>query len=262
MTPIKKLFPKRTAAKSSKPGGMGEKIPRHVAIIMDGNGRWAKSRNKPRTEGHKIGAKRVSEITEAAMRSGVEFLTLFAFSSENWNRPKSEIDALMNLLVISIKTHGKKLVKDRVRFRAIGNVSALPKKCLNAIEKLEEKTKNFDGRNLVLALNYGARDELVRAVRKISNSAKIGEIDPNKIEWEDVARNLDTADIPDPDLLIRTSGEMRLSNYLLMQSAYAELYFTDVCWPDFTAEEFSKALKEYGRRERRYGLTGEQILER
>lgn len=227
--------------------------PRHVAIIMDGNGRWAKSRGLPRLMGHKKGAQVVREIFETAARMGVEYLTLYAFSSENWNRPKSEVNALMNLLVSTIKKYSKEFEKNQIRFHTIGDISKLPEDCFKALQMLKEKTRAFTKSNLVLALNYGSRDELLRAIANIS---KKGIENPT---WQDVADNLDTAGIPDPDFMIRTSGEMRLSNYLLLQAAYAELYFTDVLWPDFNKDEFKKALDEYAKRERRYGLTTEQL---
>lgn len=228
-------------------------LPRHVAIIMDGNGRWAKARGLPRLMGHKKGAEVVREILQAAAQAGVEFLTLYAFSSENWNRPKSEVDSLMKLLLSAIKKYSKDFVKNEIRLRTIGDISKLPQNCVEALEDLKQKTQNFTKSNLVLALNYGSRDELLRAIAKMSQK---GIANPT---WADLAQNLDTFGIPDPDFVIRTSGEMRLSNYLLLQAAYAELYFTDVLWPDFDKKEFQKALNEYAKRERRYGLTTEQL---
>ncbi|MBR4597217.1 MAG: di-trans,poly-cis-decaprenylcistransferase [Opitutales bacterium] len=236
---------------SHKSSGALPAAPRHVAIIMDGNGRWAKSRGLPRIMGHREGARRVLDVFEAAAKSGVEFLTLYAFSSENWNRPKTEVKALMKLLMASLKKYGKMFLEKEVRFRTIGDISALPEDCRGEIEKLEQSTRRFTKSNLVLALNYGSRGELVRAVNKIGKSSNI--------TWEDIQKNLDTADIPDPDIIIRTSGEMRLSNFLLLQAAYSELYFAGVYWPDFGAKEFEKAMREYAKRERRYGLTTEQL---
>lgn len=235
--------PKKIAVRGS--------IPRHVAIIMDGNGRWAKERGLSRVSGHKEGAKRVLEVFEAAAKGGIEYLTLYAFSSENWNRPKLEVKALMKLLLASLKKYGKLFIEKEVRFLTIGDISALPKDCQDALNSLKKQTENFAKSNLVLALNYGSRDELVRAVNKIEKKGNVC--------WKDIAENLDTAGIPDPDLIIRTSGEMRLSNYLLLQSAYSELYFTNVYWPDFNAGQLEKALCEYAKRERRYGFTTEQL---
>lgn len=237
----------------SKPTATGAALPRHVAIIMDGNGRWAKSKGLPRLMGHERGAQVVRKIFKFAAQKGIEFLTLYAFSSENWNRPKSEVSALMKLLVKTVKKYSGEFEKNEIRFRTIGDISKLPAECVEALESLKKKTQSFTKSNLVLALNYGSRDELLRAISKMN---KKGIANP---AWEDVAANLDTAEIPDPDFLIRTSGEMRLSNYLLLQAAYAELYFTDVLWPDFDEAEFQKALDEYAKRERRYGLTTEQL---
>lgn len=236
-----------TPKKSAKCGV----LPRHVAIIMDGNGRWAKEKGLSRVSGHNEGAKRVLEVFEAAANKGIEYLTLYAFSSENWNRPKLEVKALMKLLLASLKKYGGLFVEKEVRFLTIGDISALPKDCQSALNSLKKQTERFSKSNLVLALNYGSRDELVRAVNKIEKRGNIG--------WGDIAENLDTAGIPDPDLVIRTSGEMRLSNYLLLQSAYSELYFTNVYWPDFNADQLEKALREYAKRERRYGFTTEQL---
>ncbi len=235
------------------------KVPRHVAIIMDGNGRWAKEHGLSRVEGHKEGAKRVKDVMDAARECGVKYVTLYAFSSENWSRPKAEVSALMKLLEHSLKSYAKDFLKNKIRFRTIGDISKLPEKTVTLIEKLKEETKDFNEHCLVLALNYGSRDELLRAVSKIARDAKQGIFSPEHIGWDDVSEYLDTADIPDPDLMVRTSGEMRISNYLLLQSAYAELYFTQVNWPDFGRDEFMRAIGDFERRERRYGLTGEQI---
>ena len=235
------------------------RIPQHVAIIMDGNGRWAKERGKPRIDGHIEGSKRIREVLSAASECGVKYLTLYAFSSENWNRPKEEVDALMELLKNTIREHSEDFIKNKVRFRTIGNVGKLPSNCVELLEKLKEQTKNFDSATLILALNYGSRDEICRAVKNIIQDAAGKKIDPEKIDWPVISSYLDTDAIPDPDLMIRTSGEMRLSNYLMMQAAYAELYFTKTYWPDFGRDEFIKAVKEYQRRERRYGLTTDQL---
>lgn len=243
------------ASKSTVPktDATSSALPRHVAIIMDGNGRWAKAKGLPRLMGHERGALVVRKIFKFAAQKGIEFLTLYAFSSENWNRPKSEVSALMKLLVKTIKKYSGEFEENEIRFRTIGDVSKLPSECVEALESLKKRTQNFTKANLVLALNYGSRDELLRAISKLEQK-KI-----SAPTWEDVAANLDTAGIPDPDFLIRTSGEMRLSNYLLLQAAYAELYFTDVLWPDFNEAEFQKAIDEYAKRERRYGLTTEQL---
>lgn len=236
-----------------------DKIPQHVAIIMDGNGRWAKERNKPRVEGHYQGAKQIEKVLQSAKDCGIKYITLYAFSSENWNRPKDEVDALMSLLLASIQENRKLIIENKIRFRTIGNIEELPQNCVEEIRKLENDSKNFTEQTLVLALNYGSRDELTRAVSKLATNVADGKIKASEITYEKIAENFDTADIPDPDLMIRTSGEMRLSNYLMLQSAYAELYFTKTYWPDFGHKEFLEAIQEYQRRERRYGLTGEQI---
>lgn len=234
-------------------------VPKHIAIIMDGNGRWAKERGKSRIDGHKEGALRVRDVMKAAVNAGVKYLTLYAFSSENWERPKDEVSALMLLLKTSLQKFGNELIENQVRFMTIGDISALPQDCISEIEKLKNATSKFRDKNLVLALNYGSRDEIARAVRKMLGDAKNGGLDAENVDWEKISKYLDTSDIPDPDLLIRTSGEMRLSNYLMLQSAYAEIYFTKVCWPEFGEKELLKAIEEFGRRERRYGKTAEQL---
>ncbi len=226
---------------------------------MDGNGRWAKERDKPRIEGHHQGAKQIEQVLSAARDCGVKYITLYAFSSENWNRPKDEVEALMSLLLQSLKDNRKNFIEDKLRFKTIGNIEELPENCVKEIKALEEATKNFDKQTLILALNYGSRDELSRAVSGLAKDVISGKISPEGIDYNAISQRLDTAEIPDPDLLIRTSGEMRLSNYLLLQAAYAELYFTKVYWPDFGREEFFKAIEEYQQRERRYGLTGDQL---
>ena len=228
---------------------------RHVAIIMDGNGRWAKERSKPRIFGHRQGAKAIEKVMKAAMECGVSYLTLYAFSSENWSRPKDEVSALMRLLVSAVRKYKSNFVKNEVRVHTIGDLSALPQDARKAVESLKDDTRNFGKFNLVLALNYGSRDEIVRAVARLAKSGK----DLEKLSWKDVEEALDTKGIPEPDLVIRTSGEKRLSNFLMLQAAYSELYFTDVYWPDFDEAEFKKALADFSRRERRYGKTGEQL---
>lgn len=226
---------------------------------MDGNGRWAKERGKERIQGHKQGIRQIEEIIRAANVEGVKYLTLYAFSSENWNRPKIEVDALMSLLATAIKRNAPFFIKNRVRFNTIGYISALPPKCVKQIKNLSETTKKYTSRVLTLALNYGSRDEITRAVKKLVTNTKNLNASPESITWDSIEQMLDTAGMPDPDLLIRTSGEMRLSNYLMLQSAYSELYFTKTYWPDFGKDEFHEAITEYKRRERRYGLTTDQL---
>ena len=229
------------------------KIPQHIAIILDGNGRWAKKKGMPRNFGHTQGSKNVERICEDAYKMGVKFLTVFAFSTENWKRPKEEVDALMNLLRNYMKTCLKTAEKNRMRVRVLGDKTALDDDIRSRIAELEEATKNNDGLNFQIALNYGSRDEMVRAMKKMSLDIKDGKIDTEQIDETLFETYLDTHDIPDPDLMIRTSGEQRLSNYLLWQLAYSEFYFTDVLWPDFQPEHLDEAIREYGRRNRRFG---------
>lgn len=228
-------------------------VPRHVAIILDGNGRWARSKGMPRNYGHAQGSKNVERICEEAWRMGIKYLTVYAFSTENWSRPKDEVDALMKLLRNYMKTCLKTAAKNDMKVRVIGDKTRLDADIRSRIAELEEATKNNGGLNFQIALNYGSRDEIVRAVRKIARDAKDGKLDPESITSEVISSYLDTHDIPDPDLLIRTSGEERLSNFLLWQLAYSEFYFTDVLWPDFTKEELMKAIEQYNSRDRRYG---------
>ena len=229
------------------------KIPAHIAIILDGNGRWAKAKGMPRNYGHAQGSKNVERICEEAYRMGVKYLTVYAFSTENWNRPKDEVDALMKLLRNYMKTCLKTAAKNDMKVRVIGDKTGLDEDIRNRIAELEEATKDNGGLNFQIALNYGSRDEIVRAVRRVSEDVKEGKVKPEDIDEKMFEQYLDTHDIPDPDLMIRTSGELRLSNYLLWQLAYTEFYFTDVPWPDFTKEELSKAIEQYNRRDRRYG---------
>lgn len=233
------------------------RIPQHVAIIMDGNGRWAKQRGKERTYGHQAGADTVHKIIEDAVRLGVKYLTLYTFSTENWNRPQDEVSALMNLLLESIEE--ETLMKNNIRFRIIGDFKKLPEEVQNGLSTCIDHTANNTGMCLVLALSYSSRWEITEAVRQIAMQSKSGEISLEQITDECVASHLTTNFMPDPDLLIRTGGEIRLSNYLLWQCAYSELYFTDTFWPDFDKEEFCKAIYEYQQRERRFGKTSEQI---
>lgn len=221
-------------------------MPEHVAIIMDGNGRWAKERGLNRTAGHEEGAKVVRNITIHAQNIGIKYLTLFAFSTENWSRPKLEIDFLMKLLERYLKNELPVYIENSVRFKAIGDISKFSKSLQNTIKDTEEKTKHCKGLTQILALNYGSRDEIVRAVKKLN-------IKNLEITEKNISKNLDTAEFPDIDLLIRTSGEIRLSNYLLWQIAYAELFFTSTLWPDFTTEELDDIISDFGRRERRFG---------
>lgn len=229
------------------------KIPAHIAIILDGNGRWAKAKGMPRNYGHVQGSKNVERICEEAYRMGVKYLTVYAFSTENWNRPKDEVDALMKLLRNYMKTCLKTAAKNDMKVRVIGDKTGLDEDIRNRIAELEEATKDNGGLNFQIALNYGSRDEIVRAVRRVSEDVKEGKVKPEDIDEKMFETYLDTHGIPDPDLMIRTSGELRLSNYLLWQLAYTEFYFTDIPWPDFTKEELSKAIEQYNRRDRRYG---------
>ena len=230
------------------------KIPAHIAIILDGNGRWAKAKGMPRNYGHAQGSKNVERICEEAYRMGVKYLTVYAFSTENWNRPKDEVDALMKLLRNYMKTCLKTAAKNDMKVRVIGDKTGLDEDIRNRIAELEEATKDNGGLNFQIALNYGSRDEIVRAVRRVSEDVKEGKVKPEDIDEKMFETYLDTHGIPDPDLMIRTSGELRLSNYLLWQLAYTEFYFTDIPWPDFTKEELSKAIEQYNRRDRRYCL--------
>lgn len=229
------------------------KIPQHVAIILDGNGRWAKSKGMPRTYGHTMGAKNVEVICKAAHDLGISYLTMYAFSTENWNRPKEEVNALMKLLNSYLKNCIKTADKNHMRVRVLGDISRLDDAMQKQIRDLEEASKNNDGLNFQIALNYGSRDEMIRAMRKLVSDYDAGKIEISDISEKTFEHYLDTKDIPDPDLLIRTSGEQRLSNFLLWQLAYSEFYFTDVPWPDFSPEELKKAVESYGNRERRYG---------
>jgi undecaprenyl diphosphate synthase len=228
----------------------------HVAIIMDGNGRWARTRGLPRTAGHKRGAESVKTAVESAMRAGVQYLTLFGFSSENWKRPKSEISDLMGLLRYYLRNELGFLNKHGVRLRVIGNRSELPADIAELIDTAEQQTASNCSLTLVIALSYGGRAEIVNASKVLAEKAAAGLLDPKDIDETTLANTLYTADIPDPDLLIRTSGEKRISNFLLWQLAYAELIFLDTLWPDFSREDFAEALREFHRRERRYGAVG------
>ena len=233
-------------------------VPQHVAIILDGNGRWARAKGMPRNYGHAQGSKNVERICEEAWRMGIKYLTVYAFSTENWNRPKDEVDALMSLLRNYMKTCLKTAAKNDMKVRVIGDISRLDEDIRKRILDLEEATKENGGLNFQIAINYGSRDEILRAVRRIADDCVAGKINTEAIDEEIFEHYLDTHDIPDPDLMIRTSGELRLSNYLLWQLAYTEFYFTDVPWPDFTKEELLKAIEQYNARDRRYGGVKEE----
>ena len=233
-------------------------IPKHVAIILDGNGRWAKAKGMPRTYGHIQGAKTVEDICEVAYNMGIQYLTVYAFSTENWNRPQDEVDALMVLLRNYMKNCLKRASKNNMCVRVIGEKSRLDDDIRNSIEELENATKNNTGLHFTIAINYGGRDELVRATRKIAEKVANGEVKPEEITESMVNDHLDTAGYPDPDLMIRTCDELRISNFLLWQLAYTELYVTPVAWPDFSKEELEKAVEAYNRRDRRYGLVKEE----
>lgn len=234
------------------------KIPKHVAIILDGNGRWAKSKGMPRNYGHIQGAKAVEIICEEAYKMGIQYLTVYAFSTENWNRPKDEVDALMKLLRNYLKTCLKTAEKNRMCVRILGDKSRLDEDIRKRIDELEHATKDNDGLHFQIALNYGGRDEILRAVREIARGVQSGALKAQDIEEETINAALDTKELPEPDLLIRTCNEQRISNFLLWQLAYTELYFTPVPWPDFTKEELVKAVEAYTMRDRRYGLLKEE----
>ena len=229
------------------------KIPVHVAIIMDGNGRWARKRGLPRTVGHTQGARTVEQILEDADHMGIRYLTVYAFSTENWSRPDSEVKALMNLLRTYMKTSLAKCARNNVKIRVIGDKSRLDEDLQVSIANLERDTAHNTGIGFQIAINYGSRDEIVRAVRSAAERVRNGELDPSDITEEMISDSLDTYGIPDPDLLIRTGGEQRISNFLLWQTAYAELYFSEVAWPDFSKAELEKAVDAFNHRERRYG---------
>jgi undecaprenyl diphosphate synthase len=232
----------------------------HVAIIMDGNGRWARRRRLPRLEGHRQGAKAVRRVVEFARRNGIRFLTLYAFSTENWRRPKSEVSGLMELLSRYLATELDELDSHDIRFRTIGNVSRLPAALLDQINAAVIRTRDNQTMTLNVALSYGGRQDIVNAAKQVVSAVQRGEFSENDISEGLLANYLDTAAMPDPDLLIRTGGELRISNFLLWQVAYAELYFTETLWPDFDDRAFTDALQDYTARQRRYGKTGEQVL--
>ncbi len=238
--------------------GQELKIPQHVAIILDGNGRWAKAKGLPRNMGHVEGAKNVEVICEEAYRMGIQYLTVYAFSTENWNRPKDEVDALMKLLRNYMKTCLKTAEKNRMCVRVLGEKSRLDQDIRVRIQELEDATKNNDGLHFQIAINYGGRDEIVRAVRQMGLDIRRGALDPQEISEQLLSDYLDTHGIPEPDLLIRTCNEQRISNFLLWQLAYTEFYFTPVAWPDFDKKELVKAVEAYNQRDRRYGKISEE----
>lgn len=235
----------------------GLKIPRHVAIIMDGNGRWAKKKGMPRNYGHVQGAKMVEVVCKAAHDMGIEYLTVYAFSTENWNRPQDEVDALMKLLGNYMANCLKTAKKNNMCVKVIGDKSGLSEDMQQRIAALEEATKDYDGLHFQVALNYGGRDEITRAVSALAAKVKSGELEPDQITEEMINAQLDTAGIPDPDLMIRTCNELRISNFLLWQLAYTEFYFTEAAWPEFDGEELRKAVEAYTKRDRRFGLVKE-----
>ena len=231
----------------------GRKIPQHIAIILDGNGRWAKAKGMPRNYGHTAGAKNVETVCQAAHDLGVKYVTMYAFSTENWNRPEGEVEALMKLLESYLKNCIKTADKNNMRVRVIGDTTRLSERFQERIRELEAASAKNDCLNLQIAINYGSRDEMTRAMRRMSEDVAAGKRKPEEITESVFEEYLDTAGIPDPDLLIRTSGELRLSNFLLWQLAYSEFYFTDVPWPDFHKEELERAIEAYNKRDRRFG---------
>jgi len=237
------------------------KLPEHIAIIMDGNGRWAKAQGKHRIFGHKNGVKAVREVTEGCAEIGVKYLTLYAFSTENWNRPKMEVSALMELLFLTIGREIKTLQKNNIRLNVIGHIHNLPESNRKALAEVMEATKNNTRMTLTLALSYGSREEMTETVKKIAADVKSGKIQVEEITQQTISNNLYTAAMPDPELMIRTSGEHRISNFLLWQMAYTELYFTEKFWPEYTKNDLFQAIYNFQHRERRFGMTGEQINE-
>jgi undecaprenyl diphosphate synthase len=238
-----------------------DRLPGHVAIIMDGNGRWAKQKGNQRIFGHQNGVKAVRDTVEAAAELGLDYLTLYAFSTENWNRPRTEIDALMALLVSTLNSEKKTLLDNNVQLKAIGDLTSLPEKVANQLNKVIDETSLNDGLKLILALSYSGRWEMINAIRNIASDVVDNKMNINEICDTSFNKYLTTCNLPDPELLIRTSGEYRISNFLLWQIAYAELYFTDTLWPDFRREDFYKAIVNFQSRERRFGKISEQICE-
>lgn len=235
------------------------RLPRHVAVIMDGNGRWAKQRNLERSQGHVEGVNTVRKITEIASEIGIGYLTLYTFSTENWNRPKDEVDALMNLIVVAIERETPDLIKNNVRLTMIGDIKRMPEFARTRLQKCMDDTSHCTGLVLCLALSYSSKWEILEAVKSIAEDVKSGKLHEDEINDELFSSYLTTSHIPDPDLLIRTAGDLRISNFLLWQIAYSELYFTDIYWPDFTKDDFCRAIIDYQGRERRFGKTSEQV---
>jgi undecaprenyl diphosphate synthase len=237
-----------------------QKLPKHIAIIMDGNGRWAKQQGEDRIFGHHSGVTAVRESVEACAELGINYLTLYAFSTENWNRPKEEVNALMELLVNTISGETANLQKNNIKLTAIGDLNSLPENCKKSLEKSIKETENNQRLTLILALSYSSKWEILKAINEIANEVSQGNIKPDTIDEEIFRKHLCTANIPDPELMIRTSGEHRISNFLLWQLAYAEFYFTEKLWPDFKRDDLYKAIIDFQNRERRFGKTSEQIL--
>lgn len=235
------------------------RVPQHVAIIMDGNGRWAKQKGHMRIFGHRHGVKAVRASIEAAAEVGVKYLTMYAFSTENWTRPQQEINDLMELLVSTIEDELPTLMKNRIRLETVGNIQQLPTKCQEQLKKTKAKTAENDRLTLILALSYSGRGDIIEAVKKVARQVEDGKLKVGEIDEQSLNRALSTADYPHPDLLIRSSGEQRISNFLMWEIAYSELYFTPVLWPDFTKDDFYRAIVDYQGRERRFGKTSEQI---
>lgn len=234
--------------------------PEHIAIIMDGNGRWARQQGHDRLFGHNYGVEAVREALRAAQKTNVKYLTLYAFSTENWNRPKEEVEGLMDLLVSTIAGEVEELDKNDVKIYAIGDIQGLPASCQEELKAASDRTKDNQGVHLILALNYSSRWEMVNAIRNIARNVADGKLDPEEIDEDTLIHELTTNEIPDPELLIRTSGEHRVSNFLLWQIAYSEFYFTDVLWPDFKEENLYEAILDYQSRERRFGMVSEQLV--
>ncbi len=250
-------LPENSSPSSPSPeGGAGDLTPRHIAIIMDGNGRWAKARNLPRTTGHRQGAEALRRTIKAARKLGVAYLTVFGFSSENWKRPATEIGDLMGLLRLYLAREIDEIAHNGVRLKIIGERSRLPADIRTLIERAEKRTENNRAMTLTIALSYGGRSEIAHAARELARLAKLGEIDPDSIDEQALERHLFTTDFPDPDLVVRTSGEKRISNFLLWQCAYSEFVFLEKLWPDFGEEDLQSAIDEYKGRKRRYGTTG------
>lgn len=236
--------------------------PSHVALIMDGNGRWAESRGLPRREGHRYGLLSLHRLVKALPQMGVKYLTVYAFSSENWGRPLIEIRGLMSLLILYLKQYTQELLTHNIRLHTIGRISGLPRLAIQELNRVKALTAHCTDHHLTLALNYGSQNEVVDATKRYVKAVQEGGENPEALNWPTFSQYLDTAELPEPDLFIRTSGENRLSNFLLLQLAYAELYVTPTCWPDFTPEHFQAALTDYQTRERRYGMTNKQISPR